>query len=255
MAGPLVYNGGYIQPFTQNFGMCISDSCGTMTITDLTDFVTVNYVDLVSVTIEVTYGGYTTGVLDITSDYLSALTGSVTTTGTNNYVTGTGTLFLSECQVGNYIVIESTNEAVKIVSISTDTLMTVAVTPTGVANDNAYALDPYIEIAPTDLGLVTFNEGLWEVTMVITTGTNTYTKTKQFYNTCAIECCVYDAVAKIADAYTCNPCDNEFIVYAQTLKALYDSLLYNAAKFNFTEADRILALLQTICVYKNCNCT
>lgn len=248
---------GYIQPFTQDFTMCVTDKCGAMNVTDITDFTTKLYSDLTSITIEITFNGTAigTGIVDITTEYIKTLTGTISCNGTTTIITGVNTLFLSECTVGKYLVLESTNEVVEIVSITSDTVMTVHEIPTTVAGDNAYQLDPCIVIDPADLTLLTFTDGRYDITITYVIGGTIYTKTKSFYSTCSIECCVWSSVEKIADYYSCNNCDTEYIQWASNMESIYKSLLYAASKFNFVEADRQLALLQKICIYKNCNCT
>ena len=107
---------GYISTFALDITACI-DQCLKFLIIDKTDWVSVLYSDLQTVTISVTkYNSvYSTGIIDITSSYINkSTTGTITCNGTDNKVTGTGTLFLSEATVGKFIVIKTTNQAVKI---------------------------------------------------------------------------------------------------------------------------------------------
>lgn len=246
---------GYKTPFELDFDVCI-DNCSILTITDITDWVSVLYSNLVSVSLLVSTTGHTTGTVDITSSYINKTpTGTITCNGTDKIISGTNTLFLSECIVGKYLIVTTTNEVVKIVSITNNTTMTVDVIPTAVTGVAYYILDPYIEVNPGDLNIGTFTDGKYNITLTVVTSTDTYTKTISFYNTCSISCCIYIAVSGLKDYYGCNSCEKEYVLYVETLYTLYQSLLYNASNYKFSEADTILALLTDLCKYKNCNCT
>jgi len=247
---------GYISTFALDITACI-DQCLKFLIIDKTDWVSVLYSDLQTVTISVTkYNSvYSTGIIDITSSYINkATTGTITCNGTDNKVTGTGTLFLSEATVGKFIVVKTTNQAVKIKSITDDTQLITDEILSAVTNVDYYILDPYINIYPVSLGLTTFIDGRYDITFIVTTTTETYTKIISYYNTCSIQCCIIKAVAGLKDYYNCNICDQEYITYVETLNSLYQSLVYNAINYKFTEADTILELLKNLCNQKNCNC-
>lgn len=64
----------------------------------------------------------------------STMTGTIATTTSNAVVTGTGTKFLSELQIGDYIKVSDTNEYLKVLSIASDTSFTATATPANIAS-------------------------------------------------------------------------------------------------------------------------
>jgi len=85
--------------------------------------------------------------------------------------------------------------------------------------------------------------------------TPTYTKTKDQFFDCSIDCCISKMVAKIPDYYQCEDCDREYIRNTLILNGLLLSLKDKVRFGLWAEAQDIYDVLNTMCDWKNCNCT
>lgn len=255
--------GYYVSPiygtFDAKLSSCLQDSCSDLVLSDISYWATELYKDITSVTVNVTMTGtsYTTGDLDVTTDFISALTGTVTITGGTTAVVGIGTLFTTELSVGDNILIEDTNEIIEIASITNNTNLTLVSWANAAAGSDISLANMTTTITPTNLSMSTtiFPDGEYTIVHTIVVNGSTYTSTRPGYFTCNVDCCISEKVATIPDLYCCNDgCDKEeilnILLYRAMLIALKDAIKCG----DTTRADNILSTLQTICNSTNCKC-
>jgi hypothetical protein len=149
-------------------------------------------------------------------------------------------------------------------AVADATAATLSVTPPGGA---ATVIDLYSDF-PTSDGTSTFEitgdlvtgvgentnfpDGLYEFVYSVTTGTTTYTTTKQLYFYCGAKCCVDKLFANI-DFTGCD-CVSDQIDEALLALALLRGISYHVSCGNTTEADNIKAKLSKLCANsKYCN--
>ncbi len=84
--------------------------------------------------------------------------------------------------------------------------------------------------------------------------TVTYTKTKDQFFICQIDCCISKMVSKIPDYYQCEGCDREYIRNTLILNGLLLALKDKVRFGLWSEAQDIWDVLDSMCDWKNCNC-
>lgn len=99
----------------------------------------------------------------------------------------------------------------------------------------------------------TFADGAYTIVYTIVADT-TYTITKSVYLYCTIECCVTKMIATIPNYYNCNKCNSKEILNALTAESLLLSLKNSAGCGDVASTEKIYALLDKVCTFKNCNC-
>ena len=110
-------------------------------------------------------------------------------------------------------------------------------------------------IQSQDLGLATgikIPDGIYTFNYTVTTATSIYTQTSSVFLMCAVACCVWKIVAKVAE----GGCDCNSSAYENALKVmtLFRGLCY-AAKCGHTDSfDDLMDTINNYCEAGQCNC-
>lgn len=238
------------------FSVCQANNCAEMRFTEISDYGSYYPSEITKVELTVEKPTtYSSGVMDVTTDIVYTLTGTLTCTGTTA-ITGVGTLFTSELVVGDRIYEASTNTYATIASISNDTTLTLTAAGSAYAGQTGYRKRETIVIDPADLGMSgTFPDGSYYMLATYTmSDATTHEWEREFFFHCHVNCGVFTMLGKVPQYYDCENCNNEFIISAVTVHGLYKAMLWHAAKCNFTQATEILTTLNNILEFNNCNC-
>ena len=239
------------------YKVCQANNCAEIVISDNSDYGSY-YPDEIS-TIQMTVEkptSYSSGVMDITSQIVYTLTGNVTCAGATTAMTGAGTAFLTELSVGDRIYIVGINEYYTVASITNDTTLNVEETASAFAGVSVVRKRDSITLEPDDLGLSgTFPDGTYYVLVEYTmTDTTEHSFEREFFFRCAVSCGVYKMISMIPAYYNCTGCNQEFIMSAIMVHAMYQGMIWDAAKCNFTQSLTTLDTINNILEFNRCNC-
>jgi hypothetical protein len=98
-----------------------------------------------------------------------------------------------------------------------------------------------------------FPDGFYDFEYVVTSGGTDYTFTAKILFTCTVECCIQKMRTNFHKKLCGCEWENYWAYYQGALREL-DALRYNAACYNYTQANYHLAALQKICKIVNCEC-
>jgi hypothetical protein len=238
------------------FKVCQANNCSEMVITDISDYG--SYLPTEISTVELTVEkptSYSTGVLDITSDIVLQLTGTVTCNGTTA-VTGTLTAFLTELAAGDRIFVVGTSEYHVVSAVYDDTNILLETAATASVGSVAIRKRDTITMTPEDLGLsTTFDDGTYYMFVEYTmTDTTEHSFEREYFFHCHVTCGVYKMISQIRSYYNCTGCNQEFIMSATMVHGMYMGMIWDAARCNFTQALTTLDTLNNIIEFNRCNC-
>lgn len=96
------------------------------------------------------------------------------------------------------------------------------------------------------------SDGVYTFKYEVTTGTTTYTKIKNHFHYCNVECCVNNILAKVPDDSCC--CDSAILAKALKVKTMFEALKHAAQCYRKERFQRLLNNLNAICLQNSCNC-
>lgn len=170
------------------------------------------FYNITSVTLNLTSGTLTSGVVDITSDIVSALTGTVTYSAMDHTITGGGTAFTTELSVGDYVAFsEYPWLLAQVYSITSDSAFETAgqMYYTSSGGNTAVLVNLNYDILPAFIGSSddVIGDGNYSAEVVIEAvidgSPQTFTITDEFTVICNNFCCLYQKLADLSD-----DCDN-----------------------------------------------
>ena len=202
-------------------------------------------------------GTVTSTPIQIQSDIITNLTGTVSTVFGSDVLIGSGTLFETEVSDGDYLVVDS--YIFRVYSVDSDTQITLT-SDALITLNTVYASVIYLsyDILPATLGwtTTTMPEGTYEITLSYyftpTTTVVTHTDTVLVY--CEKYCCVYNKLTDLADL--CDDClDQEEIkkiTNALFMWALLESYKGAAGCGDSASMATLQARLDRYCDYQPC---
>jgi len=248
-----------IKTFEPNLSFCQIGNCSTLRVANSNvDMLTYMNVDSIKLEIQ-RYGVSGVNIVDVTNTFRDYKPGKVDTDGVTSEIVGTfGNHFTTDFNVGDYILIESTDEMYQITSIVDDTHLFVDGIPSITVGSDTSRMSFVYDITAADLGLSagsSLPDTIYTIKYVITVlGVIEATETYTVATYCVAECCVHRMIASMAQKCLCEPCDTK--CYSEVSLA-YDLLqaIKNAALFgSIAEYNTLKAALNKICTINNCNC-
>lgn len=197
-----------VQYDTPCIEFCQSADCSTLTM-NIGKIDYFMFGAITSVTLEVVCGAYTTGVLDITSDIITPLTGTISVVAMDHTITGTLTVFTTELTEGDWVIGNGSAIMNRVYSITDNThFETVYQNYVTSGPLPFYKVSTSYTLTPTMVGMTAFEDGTYEATLTIGAlidgSPQVFTIEKEFAVVCNNFCCIYEKLAAFADS--CDDC-------------------------------------------------
>ena len=254
-----------ILSFTPSFTHTYNDAGKTLKIViDYSNFP--DYEDFSALYVTITGANTATNsTLDIYSDVVTSLTGTVSASVGVYTITGSGTSFDTEVSVGDYITFGDDTDAIYLVSAVNSSTEIVLSSPIlgELTSSPAKKYAAAIYITASDLGQTaggTISDDIYTFIYKFTFGGSTdeygaFEQTEAL--SCNIHCYVEGLIAGIPDAYNCNDCDNTYLLDTAKVYFYYKAL--NSSAYNGSLA-RYNSILSALCDIKDlttssCGCS
>jgi len=250
--------------FTPSFSYAQEDVGNILKITPIySDFP--DYYDFSELTVTIATELNTINtVVDITTDVMTALTGTVSGSIGDSTLTGLATSFLTVISAGDYISFgDDTDKIYEVESMTTDTeIVLVGPIVSDLVGSSMRKYSKVVYLEATDIGLgstaqfpddiYTF---LYEFTFGGTTDQNGSYIDKQALS-CASGCVVYSLIAGIRAQVSCNECQNDYL--DMTTKAFFYFEALKASAYNGS-VDHYRTILSGLCditeASNSCGCS
>lgn len=251
--------------FTPSFTHTYYDTGKTLKIViDYSDFP--DYDDFSAMTVRITGANTSTdSTVDIYSNVVTSLTGTVTASIGDSTLTGSGTLFSTEIAAGDYITFGDDTDAIYLVSAVNSATEIVLTSPlvASLTSSSAKKYAGAIYLIAADLGQTaggTISDDVYTFlyTLTFASTTDEYGTYEQSESlTCNINCYVQGLIAGLPDSYNCVNCSDTYLTDTSKVYFYYKAL--NASAYNGS-LDHYNTILAALCDIKdlttsNCGCS
>lgn len=264
-----MYN--YQPELSLSLDYCQQRDCGTIIFNDNSEFFLdygINWLKITKVEIDIYLDDELVSSNDVTNQFKTSLSGTLSTNGTTNALSGSGTSFESEISTEDYVELSS-GKYYKVSSVTTDTAAVLNTIPEDANSGVGYKLSTQYTLDSSAFGAASGDsipDGIYEITYRVTYDytwddngdeTNVTDETSEFTQIvplyCNVNCCVKKKIVALMDNAECC-IESQDVIDAMQAWAWLQSLVYQGGCGNVTELSNTLSLLQAYCIDTPCNC-